>query len=244
MEESPGLMTKTKVELALERGRRLRVLREQTGLSRSAFAEQLNISEHTLKAFENGVREISAQTAREYSRMLLLFGVDVSFEFLYYGTETEGLEHREVVINDERHIYNEAISFKQNNPSSIIFTIQDSLMSPFFNKGDIVGGQKITIPDQFPLLNGYICIVEATDGVQSLRKIIKSEGRKIICCSLSTDISNNQPLVEEIEAFSIAQVTRHWHLSTLVPNLHVGQLTEKVPNFSPNNKRTKKNLKK
>lgn len=213
---------------ALERGKRLRILREQTGLSRSAFAEQLSISEHTLKSLENGIRKISPQVAREYSRLFLLLGMDVSFEFLYYGREAEELEQKEIIIDDDRHIHNETMLFKKNNPSAIILKLKDSSMSPCFNKGDIVGGQKITNEKQFPLLNGHICIIEATNGSQCLRKIIKSDQRKVICCSLNVDSDNNPPRVEEIKVLSIAQVTRHWHLSALVRNLHDGALTEKV----------------
>lgn len=231
-------MTKTKE--ALERAKRLRTLREQTGLSRFAFAEQVNISEHTLKSLETCARTISARGARELSRVFSLVGMDVSFEFLYHGKEIEHLEQKEVVINDDRHIHNETMCFKKNNPSSIILKIQDTLMSPFFNKGDIVGGQKITNENQFSLLNGHVCIIETIIGNQCLRKIIKCEGRKIICCTLNTDHNNNPPIVEEIEAFSIAQVTRQWHVSALVRNLLVGELTEKTTNSPFKNKRSKR----
>lgn len=231
-------MTKTE---ALDRAKRLRTLRKQTGLSRSAFAEQVNISEHTLKSFETCARTISAQGARELSRIFSMVGMDVSFEFLYYGKEIEHLEQKEVVINDDRHIHNETMCFKKNNPSSIILKVQDTLMSPFFNKGDIVGGQKVMNENQFNLFNGHFCIIEATNGIQCVRRILKTEGRKIICCTLNMD-NNNPPLVEEIEAFSVAQVTRQWHLFALVRNLHVGELSEKVPKLPFENKRRKKSL--
>ncbi|MCE3230318.1 MAG: Helix-turn-helix domain [Alphaproteobacteria bacterium] len=232
----------TKPKAVLERAKRLRTLREQTGLSRSAFAEQLDISEHTLKSFENGARELSAQGAREYSRMFLLMGIDVSFEFLYYGKDLEHSEQKEAIINDESHVHNETMFFKKNNPLSIILKVQDSLMSPFFNKGDIVGGQKIINENQFPLLNGHICIIEATKGAQFLRKIIKADQRKVVCCTLNTDGNNNPPLVEEIEAFSIAQATRHWRLSALVRKLYVNERAEKAKNPSLEKSKNKKPL--
>lgn len=216
-----------KTQEALKRAKRLRNLREQTGLSRLTFSEQVNMSEHTLKSLETCARVISAQGARELCKIFSLVGVDVSFEFLYYGNETENLEQKEVIISDDRHIQDEVMSFKKNNSSSIILKIQDSLMSPFFNKGDVVGGQKVVNENQFFLLNGHVCIIEAANGVQCLRKIIKSEGRKILCCTLNTDDNNNSPLIEEIEAYSIAQVTRQWYLSSFVRNLSVGELTEK-----------------
>jgi transcriptional regulator with XRE-family HTH domain len=223
-------MSKTQEDL--ERAKRLRNLREQTGLSRLSFSEQVHMSEHTLKALETCTRVITAQGARELCNIFSLVGVDVSFEFLYYGNETGNLEKKEVIISDNCQIQDEVMSFKKNNPSSIILKIQDSLMAPLFNKGDIVGGQKVVNENQFSLLNGQICIIEGTNGLQCLRRIVKCEGRKIICCTLNTVDNNNSPLIEEIEAFSIAQVTRQWHLSSFVRNLQIGELTEKAPNHS------------
>lgn len=209
-----------KTNLALERGKRLRTLREQTGLTRSQFASEVNISEHTLKSFELGARELSVDKAREYSKIFIFAGLDVSFDFLYYGNKSSNSEKSEVAINDDMNIQNEIIFFKKNNPSSIILKIQDSLMSPFYNKGDIVGGQKVLDESQYPFLKGCVCIIESTDGHQVLRRILKVDNRKIVSCILNTDSSHNAPIVEETEAFSIAQATRHWRLSEIGHNLH------------------------
>ncbi|MGV8947919.1 MAG: helix-turn-helix domain-containing protein [Candidatus Paracaedibacter sp.] len=209
-----------KINMALERGKRLRTLREQTGLTRSQFANEVNISEHTLKSFELGTRVLSAHKAKEYSEIFIFAGLDVSFDFLYYGNKFKSHEQNEVAINDDMSIQNEIIFFKKNNPSSIILKIQDCLMSPFYNKGDIVGGQKILDKSQYLFLKGYVCIIESTHGNQTLRRILKVDNRKIISCILNTDSSHNSPIVEETEAFSIAQATRHWRLSEIDHNLH------------------------
>ncbi|MBX9805461.1 MAG: helix-turn-helix domain-containing protein [Alphaproteobacteria bacterium] len=204
---------------AIERGNRLRTLREQTGLSRAQFAHEVNINEHTLKSFELGARELPLQKAREYSRIFLFAGIDVSFEYLYYGKEAEASNQGDALINDDLNIQNEVIYFKKINPLSIIFTIPDSLMSPIYNKGDIVGGQKITNENQFSLLNGHICIIEGSRGQQALRRIIKTDGRNIVACTLRAD-DGMPPLVEEIEAFSLAQVSRHWHVYESIGNIY------------------------
>lgn len=205
---------------ALERGKRLRILREQTGLTRSQFANEVNISEHTLKSFELGVRELSAHKAREYSKIFTFAGLDVSFDFLYYGNKSKDSGQNEVAINDDMNIQNEIIFFKKNNPSSFIVKVQDSLMSPFYNKGDIVGGQKVLDESQYPFLKGCVCIIESTNGHQTLRRILKVDNRKVVSCILNTDSSHNSPIVEETEVLSIAQATRHWRLSEIGHNLH------------------------
>ena len=120
-------------------------------------------------------------------------------------------------MDNNLSIQNEMLYFKEKNPSSIILTVSDSLMAPFYSKGDVVGGQKVMNENQFPLLHGHVCIIEAAHGgALYLRRVIKSDGRKVIGCTLNTDSNSHLPIIEEIEAFSIAQVTRHWHLSALV----------------------------
>ena len=220
----------TKNDEIIERGRRLRALREKTGLNRSQFAREVNISEHTLKSFELGTRELPVQKAREYSRIFLFAGIDVSFEFLYYGKETEQTDAKDSIMNDNLNIQNEIVFFKKNNPSSIIYTIQDSLMAPFYNKGDIVGGQKVTNEAQFSLFNGKVCIIEDNKGHQSVRRVIKADQRKITACTLGSE-DNALPLVDEIKAYSLAQVTRHWHVFELIHELPI-QPSSKPLDFS------------
>jgi transcriptional regulator with XRE-family HTH domain len=212
-------MVKTKE--ALERGKRLRALREEIGLTRLELSREMDVSEHTIKAFELGARELPAQKAREYCKLLLFAGIDITFDYIFHGKQPDPSEHKETVIDDDLNIQKEIIYFKKNNPLSIIFKIQDSLMFPLYNKGDIVGGQKITDEKLFSILNGYICIIESTNGSQYLRRIIQCNGYNITACTLKgPDNDNHPPLIEEIEAFAIAQVTRHWHLSTLVRDIH------------------------
>jgi transcriptional regulator with XRE-family HTH domain len=220
-------MTKTKE--STERGMRLRSLREQTGLTRSQFAREVNISEHTLKSFELGTRELPIQKAREYSRIFLFAGIDVSFEFLYYGKEPERSEN--VIVDDNLNIQNEVIFFKKNNPSSIIYTVPDTLMSPFYNKGDIVGGQKITNELQFPLFTGQVCIIEDTSSNQCLRRIIRADKKIVTVCTLGTEEKNLHPTIEEIEVYSMAQVTRHWHVFELIRDISI-QASTKPLDFS------------
>jgi transcriptional regulator with XRE-family HTH domain len=209
----------TKSKDSIERGIRLRGLREQTGLSRAQFAQEVNISEHTLKSFELGTRELPVQKAKEYSRIFLFAGIDVSFEYLYYGKKPERCN--DAVVDDNLNIQNEIVFFKKNNPSSIIYTVPDSLMAPFYNKGDIVGGQKITNVLQFPFFTGQVCIIEDTQSNQYLRRIINVYQKKLTACTLSTEDKSRPPFIEEIEVYSLAQVTRHWHVFQLISDIPV-----------------------
>jgi transcriptional regulator with XRE-family HTH domain len=76
-------MAKTKE--ALDRGKRLRALREEIGLTRLELSKEMDVSEHTIKAFELGSRELPAQKAREYCKLLLFAGIDVTFDYIFHG---------------------------------------------------------------------------------------------------------------------------------------------------------------
>src|SRR5262245_31711388 len=107
-------MVKTKE--ALERGKRLRALREEIGLTRLELSREMDVSEHTIKAFELGARELPAQKAREYCKLLLFAGIDVTFDYIFHGKQPDLSEHKETVIDDDLNIQKEIIYFKKNNP--------------------------------------------------------------------------------------------------------------------------------
>lgn len=89
-------------------------------------------------------------------------------------------------------------------------------MAPYYKEGDIVAGKNITVEHQYPLYEGYICILRTLKDEFLLRRVIKLRKRKVTCCILNAPINQNANIVEEIEVKSIAQAIRHWHLSELV----------------------------
>jgi len=209
----------TEKSVWIKRGKRLQNLRNKIGLTRSAFAEQTGISANTLKAIELGERELTAAKARLYSNLFHgLFSTslgedahEASFEYLYQGKNPEEVNHALNHIEDVQ-IQNE-INFFITNPAYIFLKIQDDLMAPFYNPGDIVVGKKVVNKNQFPIYQGAICIIEPATGDKLLRRIIKSNNRKITACLLNPHGNTN--ILEELEVNAIAQATRHWHLSEL-----------------------------
>jgi transcriptional regulator with XRE-family HTH domain len=217
-----------KKNISIERGNRLQNLRKKVGLSRLAFAEQTGMSANTLKALELGERDLTPQKALLFSNLFFnLFSValgedahEASFDYLYHGKKRENPGKKDVINdhNDER-MQND-INFFTTNSAYTILKIPDDLMSPFYNKGDIVSGKKITNKKQFSLYQGHICIIETLKGDILLRRIIKAEGKKITFCILNTNASQGINIVEQIEAHSIAQAIWHWHLSELIQITH------------------------
>ncbi|MBM3633444.1 MAG: helix-turn-helix domain-containing protein [Alphaproteobacteria bacterium] len=217
-----------KKNLIIERGKRLQALRKKVGLTRLAFAEQTGMSANTLKALELGDRELTPQKALLFSNLFSgLFSVslgedvhEASFDYLFYGKKDNPHEQKELFINDsdDLRMQNEISSLK-SNPSYATLQIQDELMSPLFNKGDIVAGKKIVNKSHFPYYQGCICIIESLEGNLMLRRVIKSDNRLITSCILNTNINSSTNIIEECEVKYIAQAIWHWHLSQLLKTL-------------------------
>lgn len=215
----------TKKNIIIERGKRLQNLRKKVGLTRLAFAEQTGMSAHTLKALELGDRELTPQKALLFSNLFTnLFSVflggdtyEASFDYLYYGESKKAPKQKDSFthVSEDAYLQTE-MNFFATNPSYSIFKIQDDLMNPFYNEGDIVAGKKVINKNLFYHYQGHVCIIEPSGGDRCLRRIIKCDGRRITSCILNTKSDHNVGFIEEIEALSIAQVLWHWHLSSLV----------------------------
>lgn len=214
-----------KKNIIIERGKRLQKLRKKVGLTRLAFAEQTGMSANTLKALELGDRELTPQKALLFSNLFSgLFSVslgkdahEASFEYLYYG-KTDGVgQHKDIIIheNEDLRIQSE-INYLMSNPAYITLKIPDDSMAPYYSEDDVVAGKKIINKNQFSTYQGYVCLMETSDGDILLRRIIKTDGRKITACLLNTNFNQYTEIVQEYDVRSIAQAIWHWHLSQLV----------------------------
>jgi transcriptional regulator with XRE-family HTH domain len=207
-------------------GNRILSLRKKVKLSRHEFYLQTGMSASTLKSFESGVRELPPQKARQlsyifsnlFTQILGQESYETSFDYILYGKKPKTAEEIEKslgALEDNDDIPNEIISFT-NNPSYSVLKIEDDLMSPYYKEGDVVAGKKITVEGQFPLYQGYVCILEDSKGKVFLRRVIKCNRRKVTSCILNNHTHQNTNFIEEIDVVSIAQAIRHWHLSELV----------------------------
>jgi transcriptional regulator with XRE-family HTH domain len=207
-------------------GKRILALRKKVKLSRHEFYMKTGMSASTLKAFETGARNLPSQKARQlsyifsnlFTQILGQESYETSFDYIFDGKKPDVVEEIEkagMVFNDDADIHNEIISFT-NNPSYSVLKVQNDLMAPYYKEGDVVAGRNITDERQFPLYEGYVCILRSLKDEFLLRRVIKSRRRKITCCILNVHINQNVNIVEEIEVQTIAQAIRHWHLSELV----------------------------
>lgn len=218
----------TRKPVSIERGNRIRNLREKVKLTRLQFEEMTGMSASTLKSFESADRDLTPPKARLFSNLfsslfIQILGNDsyeTSFDFIFYGKKPKNLELGNLRFHtDDAALIQDEINSLASNPSFTVLKIQDDLMAPFYKEGDIVAGIKVTAENQFSLYQGYVCIIESMTGDIFLRKVIKVDERKITSCILNTQISHHTDVFEEMEVRSIAQAVRHWHLSEFVTAL-------------------------
>lgn len=201
------------------KGAVLRSLREQTGLSRVQFSKKTGVSPHTLRSIEDGLRELSPKKYKLFSNIFSNLGISLDSSTFFYSENENKKEIKKRIIQYDNHalnVQNEIDFFKKTNAQCLLLKIQDDLMSPFFNEGDIVGGIKVKKEKDFPIFNGHVCLIEGVNGEKVLRKIIGINGKVVKSCVFNVNNHDTFPTYEETEILHMAQVSRHWHLSNLV----------------------------
>ena len=194
-------------------GNRIKSLRMLTGCSRKIFSLKTQISENTLKIWEDPQKRkgLSKKGAIKLIEAVKNLGIECSLEWLL-----EGVGHGPSIINnqflpetgevswgEEEAIFKDIEAFKKNNPNPIVVMITDGSLLPYYSYEDYVGGSKRTGKD-IDLLIGSICIIELDTGVL-IRKILKKDANGYTICVL-----NKNESVEEtknnVEIISAAKV--------------------------------------
>lgn len=201
-----------KLALAIERGKRIRMLRALSGLSRKQFQEQLNVSISTLNIWENGRICLTKKGALRISIAVKEVGIECSTEWLLSGL---GNPPRQIKNSNPDNSstsdpdgYGEINCFLKNHSNAIYATISDELMAPFFNIGDIVAGPTVPIA-QIKSLLGNIVIIELS-GKTILRRITSIIGDRchLNCCNASI-ANDNFTYVDINDIIRIAKVLLH-----------------------------------
>lgn len=132
-------------------GERLKSIRGFLRLSREAFAARHGIPARTLKTWELSQFLISDAHMKNLLNALEREKIPCSAEWLLEGIGPSPFSERED-INTQRAsqdgysgIYAEREFFLKNNAQSLVQVVSDNAMSPYFHKGDYVGGIKTDI---------------------------------------------------------------------------------------------------
>lgn len=203
-------------------GERIKSARMQLGYSRKKFAEKYHFSSATLQAWEDGKYTAPLKGIVKYINALDDAGLASSVDWFIHGvgvsprpkeksigpsTEHHALEPysslRKQSINDDSSF------FEQSNPNSILVSITDDTMLPFFSPGDFVGGYFIS-KDIVGQYIGSYCIVIIATGVILVRKLklgTKADHFTLVSTNLDSEVDT--AFLTNCELQKIAPIT--WH---------------------------------
>lgn len=128
-------------------GERLKAIRGFLRLSREAFAARHGIPAATLKTWELSQVEISNVYMNKLLNALSKEKIPCSAEWLLEGIGSSPFSIQESDSHNgtSSGIYAERECFLKNNAQSLVQVVPDDAMSPYFHKGDFVGGIKTDI---------------------------------------------------------------------------------------------------
>lgn len=141
-------LKQTKEEIAIERGKRLRMARVLSGLSRQEFQDTLSVSTSTLNAWENGRICLTEKGAIRVSNALSKVNIVCSASWLLDGIGESPRSMDAVKLNlaglegdsIRDNIIDEIAFFSTRNKGGICVKVGDDSMAPFYVKGDFVAG--------------------------------------------------------------------------------------------------------
>jgi transcriptional regulator with XRE-family HTH domain len=209
---------------ATAKAKRLKSARALADLSRKQIEKLYNISENTLRLWENPCQTsngLSEKGAARAIEMLRKAGVSCSIEWLLYGSGNgpktynqiqndvvapiKNIIHIPEVKWDDEIIFEEIETFRHLNPDPIAIIIPDDGMEPLFQEGNYVGGNK-RYGSEIEKLVGSICIIETIDCMQLCRRLDKDKSGKYILSCLNPLAHVEQPVLYGVKLHSASQV--------------------------------------
>jgi len=207
------------------RAKRLKVVRQMTGLTRQAFASKYGISFSNFQNWE-GPRYggLTEQGAEKVLAGCHTEGVEATLEWLMHGVEpgphiTEKFyrknnlaEPKSKVVpqsNDAELelITNELLLFKQNHQQQVLdMMVNDDGMYPQYKIGDYIAGKIFNGKNISKLLN-LDCIIRLTDDTLIFRNLRRgnSETRfNLVCSNINTSVK--KPILYDITLICAAPV--------------------------------------
>jgi len=150
---------------------RLKFARLLTRLDRREFAKKYNLSEASLRSWENGdVPHITLNAINKCVKALRSEGIIVAPNWIRFGESQKPKLLSPIKVNnftEEIGVYN------MLHPNSISLHIKDDFMLPDYKKGDFVMGRPIY--ENFEVMDGAKCIIILEDKTLLLRQLILNE---------------------------------------------------------------------
>lgn len=193
------------------RAKRVRSLRAITCLSRRKFALLYSIPPSTLQNWETPHSKGTGLTVNGAQKLSLLVrsaGVECSAEWLLHGAGEPPRVVEKLSENSQEtgSFHDELQLFRQHCKYAIELVVNDDGMSPRYQEGDYVAGDRYH-KEKMNLLLDSDCIVHLASGQLLLRRLKKGsmEGfYKLICTNAHTTVE--KPVLYDIELVSAAPV--------------------------------------
>lgn len=213
-------------------GERLRRARVLAGLAtRREFEAKYRISANTLQGWEQGKNPLSEKGAKRVVEAFNHEGLICTLEWLLHGTGmpprpyemlrmgvTTNIKHssrnlEQLNLEEEERIYKETLLFRDHYQGSIVLSIVDGSMLPYFKEGDYVGGIQVPNEDINHYLN-ELCILELEHNVILPRLLQKGSREGVYTASCTNPTSKSAPLnLIDVKIISVAPII--WHRKKL-----------------------------
>lgn len=201
----------------LERGKRVRLVRNMTDLTIDDFASKIGVSNRTIKYWENGeAGGLSEKGAEKIVEANDTLNIECSTIWLLYGAGSHPILVGEPyskslsLTNDlhdehDKSIKKEIRYFHANNLNAITMQITDDGMEPYFIVGDFVGGKRKQNKEIKNALH-QDCIIETKNKQFLCRRLLPGSKPKLfnLCC---INQKTNAPfIINDVEIISAAPI--------------------------------------
>lgn len=203
----------------IERGKRLKIIREAAELSRDKVAQISGYGGSTIQFWEEGKGEngLPIEAGKKLVEIFNSAGVICTEDWLLYNVGTPPFlankltshpEAPELIPKDNR-IIDDVKMFHQVHTTGITLLVMDDAMEPRYQKGDFLGGDKL-FGKEINQLFHQPCIIELqkNSSICRILKPSKKENRFDLICLNPMSISNNLYFYN-IKIISAARVI--WH---------------------------------
>ncbi|MEE2770138.1 MAG: hypothetical protein VX835_03550 [Pseudomonadota bacterium] len=210
-------MVKSKAELSQERAKRLKCLREMSGLTRDKIKARYNISRGTLQNWESArFGGLTSKGAAQIIKAMQAEGIIVSHDWLYLGIgespsfvnkNTQRLQKQKNTYSMKPQAVQELLQFQTNNSDVIDLIAPDQSMWPYVHKNDLVAGLRRYQNDIKNLIN-KISIIQTHEHGTIIRKLLQGDMNDTYhLVSVNPDIHpKHNPMLYNVSVLSAAEV--------------------------------------
>jgi transcriptional regulator with XRE-family HTH domain len=215
-------------------GKRLRAVRAFCAAARHEFCNKTNLSESTLKSWENDVAKLTRKGANLLAPLFQkVYSVYCTADWLLTGKDPAPIRNVNEIPGQN---FSETLLVKQEfeNLASyygedlVLHKVSDSSMAPFFKIHDWVAGILIE-PQDLPYFCDDIILVEVEGYGRLLRKLLKGTRPGVFSLTtLSMADQHFQSQLTDVSAQSAYKIL--WHRSFLRPAIE--NQKQKAPSLS------------